>query len=45
MLLFATSINAVLFWRIDRVAGWLLAPHAAWVAFAGVLNLGLWLLN
>ena len=46
VLLFAAIIlNAVLFWRIDRVAGWLLAPYAAWVAFAGVLNLALWHLN
>lgn len=46
VLLFATIIvTAVLFWRIDRVAGWLLAAYAAWVAFAGVLNLALWRLN
>ena len=46
VLLFAAIIvNAVLFWRIDRVAGWILAPYAAWVAFAGVLNLALWRLN
>ena len=24
--------------RRDRVAGWLLLPYLAWVAFAGVLN-------
>ncbi len=24
--------------RLDRTAGWLLAPYLAWVAFAGVLN-------
>lgn len=45
LLLAAIIVNAVLFWRIDRVAGWLLAPYAAWVAFAGVLNLALWHLN
>ncbi|MDQ2963361.1 MAG: tryptophan-rich sensory protein [Pseudomonadota bacterium] len=46
VLLFAAIIvNAVLFWRIERVAGWLLAPYAAWVAFAGILNLALWRLN
>ncbi|MBW4053781.1 MAG: tryptophan-rich sensory protein [Proteobacteria bacterium] len=45
VLLAAISINAVLFWRIDRVAGWLLAPYTAWVAFASVLNLALWHLN
>lgn len=45
MLLAAISVNAVLFWRIDRTAGWLLAPYAAWVAFASILNLALWRLN
>ena len=45
VLLAAIGVNAVLFWRIDRMAGWLLAPYAAWVAFASVLNLALWQLN
>lgn len=45
MLLAAIGVNAVLFWRIDRLAGWLLAPYAAWVAFASVLNFALWRLN
>ena len=45
LLLAAIGINAVMFWRIDRAAGWLLAPYAAWVAFAAVLNLALWRLN
>ena len=33
------------FGRIDRRAGWLLVPYALWVAFAGYLNLGVFLLN
>jgi benzodiazapine receptor len=45
VLLGAIGINVVLFRRIDRVAGWLLAPYAAWVAFATVLNFALWRLN
>jgi translocator protein len=45
LLLAAACANAVLFWRVDRVAGWLLAPYAAWVAFATVLNAALWRLN
>ena len=45
LLLAAISVTAVLFWRIDRVAGWLLVPYAAWVAFAGLLNFALWRLN
>jgi tryptophan-rich sensory protein len=45
ILFVAISVNAVLFWRIDRMAGWLLAPYAAWVAFASILNFALWRLN
>jgi tryptophan-rich sensory protein len=45
VLLVAIAMNAVLFWRIDRLAGWLLAPYAAWVAFACLLNFALWQLN
>ncbi len=45
LLLVAIGVNAVLFWRIDRLAGWLLVPYAAWVAFACVLNFALWRLN
>jgi tryptophan-rich sensory protein len=46
LLLFVViCVNAVLFWRADRLAGWLLAPYAAWVAFASVLNFALWRLN
>jgi tryptophan-rich sensory protein len=26
------------FWRIDRVAGWLLVPYLAWIVFATTLN-------
>jgi benzodiazapine receptor len=45
VLLVAIIVNAALFRPIDRVAAWLLAPYAAWVAFAAVLNLELWRLN
>ena len=44
-LLAAIVANAILFWKIERAAGWLLAPYAAWVAFATVLNAALWRLN
>jgi tryptophan-rich sensory protein len=33
------------FWRRDRLAGVLLVPYVAWVAFASVLNYALWQLN
>ena len=45
LLLVMICVNAVLFWRADRLAGWLLVPYAAWVAFACVLNFALWRLN
>src|SRR4051794_37619661 len=31
--------------RLDWIAGWCLAPLAAWVAFAAVLNVAIWRLN
>jgi translocator protein len=33
------------FGRIERTAGWLLAPYLLWVGYAGVLNFSLWRLN
>ncbi|MGJ0532045.1 TspO/MBR family protein [Methylocystis sp.] len=35
----------ILFWRLDRVAGYALAPTAFWVAFATYLNAGIFVLN
>lgn len=34
-----------LFGRIERWAGWLMIPYAAWVAFAAALNTSIWQLN
>jgi translocator protein len=45
LLLAAILATAVLFWRIDRLAGALFVPYAAWVAFATALNAALWRLN
>ena len=45
LLLGAIAVNVACFWRIDRWAGALLAPYAAWVAFAATLNWALWRLN
>lgn len=35
----------LLFHRLSRPAGWTLLPYLAWVAFAGYLNFGVYLLN
>ncbi|MBM3561731.1 MAG: tryptophan-rich sensory protein [Alphaproteobacteria bacterium] len=35
----------ILFYRLDRMAGYSLAPTAFWVAFATYLNAGIFLLN
>jgi benzodiazapine receptor len=44
-LLFSIIATAILFWRIDRIAGTLFLPYIFWVAFATALNASLWLLN
>ena len=35
----------LLFFNVNRWAGWLLVPYLAWVSFASVLNFSLWMLN
>ena len=35
----------IFFFRISRVAGYLLIPYILWVTFAGYLNFGIYLLN
>jgi translocator protein len=39
------SATTIAFWRRDRLAGVLMAPYLAWVAFAALLNLAIWSLN
>jgi tryptophan-rich sensory protein len=34
----AVLITAALFWRVRRLAAWLLVPYIAWILFATVLN-------
>lgn len=45
VLLLAIVATTVTFMRVDRIAGWLMVPYAAWVSFATYLNAGLWWLN
>lgn len=44
-LLIAIGFTLRAFWRIDALAGWLLAPYLAWVAFATYLNIEIVILN
>lgn len=41
----AIATTAHLFRRLSPLAGWLLVPYLAWVAFAAVLNVAIWNLN
>jgi len=45
VLLAIVIATTVAFYRLRRAAGFLFLPYAAWVAFAGYLNAGFWLLN
>lgn len=45
VLFIAIVATTALFWRVERVAGALMLPYAAWVAFAMVLNAAIWKLN
>lgn len=33
------------FYKVDKLASYLLYPYIAWVSFASILNLSIWLLN
>ena len=45
LLLLAIAATVAMFWRLDRLAGVLLVPYAAWCCFAFLLNAEIWLLN
>jgi len=38
-------LTTIRFFKENRAAGWLMIPYLLWVAFAGYLNAGVWLLN
>ncbi|MEZ5461131.1 TspO/MBR family protein [Dokdonella sp.] len=38
-------VTIVRFFRHDRLAGWLMLPYLAWIAFATLLNAAIWQLN
>lgn len=39
------AITTVKFYKIDKIAGYLMIPYILWVSFAGVLNYSVWMLN
>jgi tryptophan-rich sensory protein len=41
----AVIVTIMLFRRVSPPAAWLLAPYAAWTAFAAVLNVMIWRMN
>lgn len=45
VLLVLIALTTAAFMRRDRLAGYLMLPYLAWVAFASILNLSLWLLD
>jgi tryptophan-rich sensory protein len=45
LLLAAIFATMIVFFRHDRLAGWLFAPYAVWVSFATLLNAAIWRLN
>jgi tryptophan-rich sensory protein len=45
VLWFAVAATMVLFWKVRKAAGVLLAPYLAWVSFAAALNFTIWQMN
>jgi translocator protein len=41
----ALLATMLLFWRVDRLAAFLMIPYFCWLLFAGVLNAAIWRLN
>lgn len=39
------AITTVKFFKLDKIAGYLMIPYILWVSFAGVLNYSVWMLN
>ncbi|MHC4294784.1 MAG: TspO/MBR family protein [Planctomycetota bacterium] len=41
----AIVLTTVAFFKVSKLAGWLMIPYLAWVSFAAVLNFAIWRLN
>jgi tryptophan-rich sensory protein len=45
VLLALIALTMLAFWRVRRLAAWLMAPYLAWSCFATYLSAGFWWLN
>ena len=45
ILLFLIIRTILLYRKINKIAAYMQIPYAVWVAFAGYLNIGIWILN
>ncbi len=45
LLLILIIFNTILFYRINKLSGYLLIPYIVWVTFAAYLNYGIYILN
>lgn len=45
ILLVMIIVTSFYFYKISKVAGWLMVPYIVWVSFATVLNYSIWQLN
>lgn len=41
----AIALTMVMFYRVTKLAAWLLLPYLLWVSFASYLNFMIWVLN
>lgn len=45
LLWLAILSTSAVFYRVSKVSAYLLIPYLAWVSFAGILNLSIWIIN
>lgn len=45
LLLVFIIVVTTLFYRQNKISGWLMLPYLLWVSFASILNLNIWILN
>ena len=44
-LIFLILINIIYFYKIDKIASYLLVPYVLWLSYASILNYKIWVLN